>query len=55
MLSEFFAYPNGSKFPLGQKGSDNFGPILGKGRHVYERVKHCKCMASLYKHMGEVL
>jgi hypothetical protein len=43
-------------------------PILsksGKGRHVYVRArspahhvargrKHCKCMASLYKHMGEL-
>ena len=32
MLSELFAYLNGSKFPLGQRGSDNRGwtvaPIL---------------------------
>ena len=38
-LSELFAYPNGSGFPLGQRGSDNRGWTVVQSTEMHATTK----------------
>ena len=55
MLSEFFAHPNGSKFPLGQRGQDSRGwtvtPKLQKNDHsndLNKLIRMLQCTKLVY-------
>ena len=37
-LSELLAYPNGSRFPLGQRGSDNRGWTVHVASHTLRKM-----------------